>query len=160
MEYQNIKWEREGNYGIITLNRPKSLNALSAPLFEELEGLITDIEKDDNLQAFILTGSPRPDGRPCFSAGADLKLFADGDKDVARSMADHFGRAFETLAGFRGVTIAAINGFAMGGGLECALACDIRIVEQQAQLALPEPPRALAAPVRRRTAAAPPPSPA
>ena len=79
------------------------------------------------------------EGTRFFSAGADLKLFADGDKDVARNMAEHFGAAFETLANFRGVSIAAVNGYAMGGGLECALACDIRIVEEQAQLALPEP---------------------
>jgi enoyl-CoA hydratase/carnithine racemase len=82
----------------------------------------------------VLTGA----GEKFFSAGADLKLFSDGDPETARSMAQFFGAAFETLADFRGVSIAAVNGFAMGGGLEVAMACDIRIAEEQAQMALPE----------------------
>jgi len=92
------------------------------------------LNDEKEIYALVLTGA----GEKFFSAGADLKLFADGDPATARSMAQYFGDAFEALADFRGVSIAAINGFAMGGGLEVAMACDIRIAEEQAQMALPE----------------------
>ncbi len=125
--------EQRGNTLVVTINNPPA-NTWDPDSLQGLQQLVADSESDDNIYAMVLVG----EGEKFFSAGADLKLFADGDKDVARNMADYFGNAFETLSKFRGVTIAAINGFAMGGGLECALACDIRIAEQQAQLALPE----------------------
>ena len=86
------------------------------------------------MYAAVVTGQ----GDKFFSAGADLKTFADGDKARARLMAQRFGAAFEALQEARPVIIAAINGYAMGGGLECALACDMRIAEEHAQMALPE----------------------
>jgi len=125
--------EQQGNTLVVTINNPPA-NTWDPDSLGGLAQLVTDCNADKDIYAMVLTGQ----GEKFFSAGADLKLFADGDKDVARSMAEHFGSAFETLANFRGVSIAAINGFAMGGGLECALACDIRIAENQAQMALPE----------------------
>ena len=118
---------------VVTINNPPA-NTWDPDSLGGLERLVADCEADKEVYALVVVGQ----GDKFFSAGADLKLFADGDKDVARNMAENFGRAFEKLSKFRGVTIAAINGFAMGGGLECALACDIRIAEQQAQMALPE----------------------
>ena len=123
----------EANTVVVTINNPPA-NTWDEESLSGLTQLVADCDRDRDVYALVLVGQ----GEKFFSAGADLNLFAAGDKGVARDMAENFGRAFETLADFRGVTIAAINGFAMGGGLECALACDIRIAEEQAQLALPE----------------------
>ncbi len=118
---------------VVTINNPPA-NTWDAESLPALKSLILGLNKDRNIYSLILTGQ----GSKFFSAGADLNLFASGDKEVGRSMANVFGEAFETLSQFRGVSVAAINGFAMGGGLECALACDIRIAESQAKMALPE----------------------
>ena len=80
----------------------------------------------------------RSDSEKFFSAGADLNMFADGDKENAAKVGIAFGNAFEALSSFRGLTIAVINGWSMGGGLEVALACDLRVAEPLATLALPE----------------------
>lgn len=128
-----LKLSKQGNTAIVTFNNPPAhtwtLESLTA-----LKALVLELNDDKDIYALILTG----DGEKFFSAGADLTLFADGDKKVAAEMADIFGQAFETLSQFRGVSIAAINGYAMGGGLEVALACDLRIAESHAQMALPE----------------------
>ena len=125
--------ETVGHTVVVTINNPPA-NTWDAESLPALKQLVGDCEADKEVYAMVFVGQ----GEKFFSAGADLNLFASGDKGVARNMADNFGDAFETLSGFRGVTIAAINGFAMGGGLECALACDIRIAEEHAQMALPE----------------------
>jgi len=118
---------------LITISNPPA-NTWDADSLTALKDLVEQLNANRDIYALVITGQ----GEKFFSAGADLKLFADGDKANARKMARLFGQAFETLSQFRGVSIAAINGYAMGGGLECALACDIRIAEAQAQMALPE----------------------
>ncbi len=125
--------EMRGHTLLVTINNPPA-NTWDPESLGAMKDLVAEANADKEIYAIVVTGQ----GEKFFSAGADLKLFADGDKQVARNMAEHFGGAFEALAKFRGVTIAALNGYAMGGGLECALACDIRIAERQAQMALPE----------------------
>ena len=73
MSYETIKYEKKDTFCVITLNRPKSLNALSAKMWQELDQALDQTAKDDDVRAFIFTGAPRPDGRPCFCAGLDLK---------------------------------------------------------------------------------------
>ncbi len=130
---EKLKVRVEGSTAVVTIDNPPA-NTWDAENLGALETLVADCSEDRSIYALVITGA----GDRFFSAGADLNLFASGDKKVAAGMSEAFGRAFEALAGFRGVSIAAINGFAMGGGLECALACDIRIVEAQSKLALPE----------------------
>jgi enoyl-CoA hydratase/carnithine racemase len=128
-----LKLEKRGHTALITISNPPA-NTWTRETLTQLRDAVRSLAEDKNIYALVITG----EGQKFFSAGADLKLFADGDKAVAGDMARIFGEAFETLSAFRGVSIAAINGYAMGGGLEVALACDIRIAEEQAQLALPE----------------------
>jgi enoyl-CoA hydratase/carnithine racemase len=128
-----IESKVEGQIALITLNNP-SANTFTAEGLRELEALIGELNRDTRVYAAVITGH----GEKFFSAGADIKAFADGDKVQARLMAQRFGAAFEALQEARPVVIAAINGYAMGGGLECALACDLRIAEEHAQMALPE----------------------
>jgi enoyl-CoA hydratase/carnithine racemase len=130
---EKIKVSIEGNIATIVIDNPGA-NTWDRESLPALRQVIETLNQEPTVYALVLTGA----GQKFFSAGADLNQFASGDADVARAVGEAFGEAFETLADFRGVSIAAINGFAMGGGLEVALACDIRIAEEQAALALPE----------------------
>ncbi|MES2257971.1 MAG: enoyl-CoA hydratase [Pseudomonadota bacterium] len=131
--YTNLELEFVGHTAVVTLANPPANTWTSASL-AALTRLVADLNANREVYSLVVTGQ----GEKFFSAGADLNVFADGDKAVAREMARRFGEAMEALSQFRGVSIAALNGYAMGGGLECALACDIRIAEEQAQMALPE----------------------
>jgi enoyl-CoA hydratase/carnithine racemase len=130
---EKLKVESSDHIAKITITNPPA-NTWDADNLTALRDCIDDLNSRRDIYALVITG----EGEKFFSAGADLKMFASGDKKVARDIADKFGEAFEALSNFRGVSIAAINGYAMGGGLECAMACDIRIAESKAQMALPE----------------------
>jgi len=128
-----LKVARHEHVVQVTIDHPPA-NTWDEQSLAALEALVYELEADREVFAIVLVGA----GEKFFSAGADLNVFADGDKARGRAMARRFGAAFEALAGFGGVSIAAINGFAMGGGLECALACDIRVAERTTEMALPE----------------------
>ena len=123
----------EGHTAVLTIDNPPA-NTWTPESLRGLEKLVAELNADRNVYAAVITGA----GEKFFSAGADLKKFA-GDKAYARHFIARFGAAFEALMNARFVTIAAINGYAMGGGLECCLACDLRVAESHAQMALPEP---------------------
>lgn len=123
----------EDGIAIVTINNPAA-NTWDLESLPALEAVVNTLNGMSDVRAVVITGQ----GEKFFSAGADLNQFASGDPVAAGAMGEAFGAAFETLADYRGVSIAAINGYAMGGGLEVALACDIRIAESHAALALPE----------------------
>ncbi len=128
-----IQLEKRGHIAVLTINNPPA-NTWTKDSLIALTNIVKELNEDRDIFALVMTGQ----GEKFYSAGADLKTFADGDKARANEMGQLFGEAFSTLQRFRGVSIAAVNGYAMGGGLECAMACDIRIAEEHAQMALPE----------------------
>jgi enoyl-CoA hydratase len=160
MDYETLKYEKEGNFVVITMNRPDRLNAMNRQFFKEFSHAHSEILKDKEVNAWILTGAPRPDGRPCFSAGADLKDDAAGEKryeypefkgpyyieeDEFFPMNTPAGRLwakrprlpapiFLNVAWSPKISIAAIDGIAIAFGLELALVCDIILVAETARI--------------------------
>lgn len=127
-----LKLEKNGAIATITINNPPA-NTWTRDSLLGLRDLVNTLNEDKSIIALIVTG----EGEKFFSAGADLKSF-NASPIAPQQMAYAFGEAFEALSWYQGFSIAAINGYAMGGGLEVALACDTRIAERQATLALPE----------------------
>ncbi|WP_420390335.1 enoyl-CoA hydratase [Marinobacter sp.] len=128
-----VRLEKRDHIAVLTIANPPA-NTWTEFSLNQLAESVKRLNQDSEIYALVITG----EGEKFFSAGADLRTFAEGNTSTANAMAQAFGHAFSALTEFRGVSIAAINGYAMGGGLECALACDIRIAEQQSQMALPE----------------------
>ena len=133
--YQNITTETEGAIGIITINRPKQLNALNKETIAELHDAFFNFNQDTNIRVIIVTGS----GEKAFVAGADIKEFMNFDTFQGRELAAKGQELlFDFVENLDTPVIAAINGFALGGGLELALASHIRIASDNAKMGLPE----------------------
>ncbi len=131
VEYQNIIASRENHVGIIQLNRPKVLNALSFDLLGELVKALEEFDGEEEIRAIILTGNSN-----AFSAGADLKEIAEATSEDAR-VRERF-RLWDRFKGVHKPIIAAVSGFAFGGGCELAMSCDIIVAEETARFGQPE----------------------
>nr|WP_094605702.1 short-chain-enoyl-CoA hydratase [Sporomusa silvacetica] len=132
--YNNVLYQTDNGIGMITLNRPKALNALNSGLLKELDSLLDEIAQDDNVKVVIITGS----GDKAFVAGADISEMQSMSALAGRTFGK-FGQAiFSKLENIPQPVIAAVNGFALGGGCELAMACDIRIASEKAKFGQPE----------------------
>ena len=135
MEFNNILIKIENKISHITINRPNQLNALNSKTIEELNKAIVYADQNKEVQCIIITGS----GEKAFVAGADIKEFSDFNVEEGENLA-RTGQdlLFDLLENCSKPTIAAINGFALGGGLELAMSCHIRLASKNAKMGLPE----------------------
>jgi enoyl-CoA hydratase len=131
MTYETILVETRGKVGLVTLNRPQALNALNARLLAELNQALDAFEADRNVGCIVITGSDK-----AFAAGADIKEMQNGA--YPQAYLDDFGGAVDRLAGRRKPMIAAVAGFALGGGCELAMLCDLVIAADSARFGQPE----------------------
>jgi enoyl-CoA hydratase len=132
--YKTLIYEKTDNIGVLTINRPDKLNAISNELTEELKQLLDEIEKDEELRVMLITGA----GDKAFVAGADIKELVDRGALVGRKVSRTRQDLFSRIENLPAPVIAAVNGYALGGGLELAIACSIRICSEKAQFGAPE----------------------
>ena len=130
----NLLMEVENEIVVVTINRPKSLNALNSETLAELNTCLAEIEGRTDIKVVILTGS----GSKSFVAGADISEMVNATPAEGRAMGLLAREAFGRLENMPQVTIAAVNGFALGGGCEISMACDIRVAAENAKFAQPE----------------------
>jgi enoyl-CoA hydratase len=134
MEEKNVQARREGGTAIILIHRPESLNALNPDVLQGLVLELTALSRDESLRAVIITGS----GPKAFVAGADINSMSQLGPRALADYAELGQRTMRIIETFRVPVIAAVNGFALGGGLELALACDLIICSESAKLGQPE----------------------
>ena len=135
MIYENILVTIENNIATLTINRPSKLNALNVATINELHKAFKKLEKDNEVQVILLTGS----GEKAFVAGADISEFANFSVEQGMKLAaEGQEKLFDFVENLKTPVIAAVNGFALGGGLELAMACHFRIASDNAKMGLPE----------------------
>src|SRR6187549_1371939 len=125
---------RAGQVATVTINRPGTLNALSAAALDELRRALLDLRHDAEVRALVITGA----GPKAFVAGADIRELAALDPAAARALAERGQHVFDLVERLGKPVVAAVNGFALGGGCELALACTLRIAAETARLGQPE----------------------
>lgn len=135
MTFENILFEHTKGVATITINRPKKLNALNKATIQELHEAFSEAQDNAEIKVIILTGS----GEKAFVAGADISEFADFSPEEGKQLAaDGQHKLFDFVANLSKPVIAAVNGFALGGGLELAMAAHFRIASENAKMGLPE----------------------
>ena len=133
MEYKNILLEEKEGIAYVTLNRPKALNALNTEVLSELDSAFRYIDKTEDIRTVIVTGSGR-----AFIAGADIAQMSALDGTEGRDMTIQGQKVMELIENINKPVIAAVNGFALGGGCELAMACDVRFASEKAKFGQPE----------------------
>lgn len=134
MSYSSIKLSTLGHTAVLTISRPSALNALNSTVLAELDAALGEVRADTECRALIITG----DGEKAFAAGADIAEMRDLGPDEAVGFARRGQAVFRAIEELPIPVIAAVNGYALGGGCELALACDIRIAAENARFAQPE----------------------
>lgn len=134
MNFDTLIFEKRNNYALVTLNRPDKLNALNKQMFDDLASVISEVEKSKDIYALVLTGS----GEKAFAAGADIKELNASDADTGEHFSKYGSDVMARLENLRIPVIAAVNGFALGGGCELSMACHIRFASENAKFGQPE----------------------
>lgn len=133
MEYKILKFEIQDNIGLVRISRPEALNALNTRFFEEMNSLLDEIEKSKEIRVLIITGEGK-----AFVAGADIAEMSNFDSKQGMNFSVFGQKTFSRFEKLSIPVIAAINGFALGGGMELTMACDIRIASTKAKMGQPE----------------------
>ena len=130
----NVLLEKKGHIAVATINRPKALNALNSQVLEDIDQLVEQVKADDEIRALVITGS----GEKAFVAGADIGEMSTLTKAEGEAFGKKGNDVFRKLETFPIPVIAAVNGFALGGGCEISMSCDIRICSENAVFGQPE----------------------
>lgn len=131
MSYTTILTETRGRVGLVTLNRPEAMNALNGTLLSELMAALSAFDADDNIGAMVITGSER-----AFAAGADIKAMAEAS--AVEMLTGSFVESFDGIRKIKKPVIAAVSGYALGGGCELAMSCDMIVASETAKFGQPE----------------------
>ncbi|MDX9790815.1 MAG: enoyl-CoA hydratase-related protein [Candidatus Kapaibacterium sp.] len=134
MNLETLIYEKRNNYSLVTLNRPDKLNALNKQTFDDLKFVVKDLQGSDDIHALIITGA----GEKAFAAGADIKELNASDSSTGAEFSRYGSRVMAELEALNIPVIAAVNGFALGGGCELAMSCHIRFASENAKFGQPE----------------------